>query len=402
MQTDPRNESAWLWLASASDDVDRRRDCLLRVLAINSKNETAWLRMALTVDDPARKRECYKRVLAIDPNNSMARAHLRLLGQEPSTTTRRDHAGSLNGAPSPAISEVGAERAGHADPGWVYIMINPSMPGLVKVGKTQRDPEERARELSSATGVPTPFIVAYQARFADCTQAEAYVHSVLEQQGLRVGEDREFFGAPTHVAVEMVFQATRIYGQMAGREGVGPQLAEADACGPGITSLADQEPWRSVYEQAEAHLYGIGDTLEDEDEALRLYKQAARLGCTVAHWSIGRMYADGEGCRKDTKRAHKHFRDGIKAGDERCWAELALLFGEEGHLENSDKCWRNYFESTAFSDNAAQDAVFNRPYYGLRYLQSAIYKKQRITFQEYLMPISEEILERCDRFIQSF
>jgi hypothetical protein len=47
------------------------------------------------------------------------------------------------------------------EPGFIYILINPSMAGLVKIGKTTRDPEARAKELSQATGVPTPFYVAY-------------------------------------------------------------------------------------------------------------------------------------------------------------------------------------------------------------------------------------------------
>jgi hypothetical protein len=51
------------------------------------------------------------------------------------------------------------------DSGFIYVLINVSMDGLVKIGKTQRDPEKRAIELSSATGVPTPFIVAFEAFF---------------------------------------------------------------------------------------------------------------------------------------------------------------------------------------------------------------------------------------------
>ena len=42
--------------------------------------------------------------------------------------------------------------------GYVYILENASMPGLIKIGKTSRDSVERARELSSATGVPTGFL----------------------------------------------------------------------------------------------------------------------------------------------------------------------------------------------------------------------------------------------------
>jgi hypothetical protein len=50
-------------------------------------------------------------------------------------------------------------------PGFVYVLINPSLPSYVKIGKTTKDPSIRAAELSSATGVPTPFYVAYEAYF---------------------------------------------------------------------------------------------------------------------------------------------------------------------------------------------------------------------------------------------
>ena len=40
--------------------------------------------------------------------------------------------------------------------GWVYILTNEAMPGLVKIGYTMNDPAIRAEELSSDTGVPLP------------------------------------------------------------------------------------------------------------------------------------------------------------------------------------------------------------------------------------------------------
>ena len=39
-----------------------------------------------------------------------------------------------------------------SNPGFVYILINPSLGGLLKIGKTDHTPEERAKELSMATG----------------------------------------------------------------------------------------------------------------------------------------------------------------------------------------------------------------------------------------------------------
>ena len=60
--------------------------------------------------------------------------------------------------------------------GYIYVLINASMPGLIKVGMTTNTPEERAEQLSSATGVPTPFVVAYQRYVNDCAAAEEFVH----------------------------------------------------------------------------------------------------------------------------------------------------------------------------------------------------------------------------------
>ena len=61
--------------------------------------------------------------------------------------------------------------------GYVYVLINPSLNGIVKIGKTQNNPDERAKELSSATGVPTPFFVAYSSYFKDSNAAETFVHT---------------------------------------------------------------------------------------------------------------------------------------------------------------------------------------------------------------------------------
>ena len=42
---------------------------------------------------------------------------------------------------------------------FIYVLENASMPGLVKIGRTDRSVSERVNELSSHTGVPTGFTV---------------------------------------------------------------------------------------------------------------------------------------------------------------------------------------------------------------------------------------------------
>ena len=50
--------------------------------------------------------------------------------------------------------------------GIVYVLTNPAMPGMVKIGKTGREVEARLNDLYT-TGVPLPFECAYAARVAD-------------------------------------------------------------------------------------------------------------------------------------------------------------------------------------------------------------------------------------------
>lgn len=88
--------------------------------------------------------------------------------------------------------------------GYVYVMINPSLPNLVKIGKTSREPNERAKELSSATGVPTPFILAYYKPFRDCHLAELVIHHYFEEKGTRVNGNREFFQVSTNEAIDLI------------------------------------------------------------------------------------------------------------------------------------------------------------------------------------------------------
>lgn len=74
--------------------------------------------------------------------------------------------------------------------GYIYILANASMPGQLKIGKTKRTPEKRAKEMQS-TGVPTPFLVAHKRHVTDIDRAEKIVHEKLK--ACRINPRREFF-----------------------------------------------------------------------------------------------------------------------------------------------------------------------------------------------------------------
>jgi hypothetical protein len=89
------------------------------------------------------------------------------------------------------------------DTGYVYVLINQSMPGLIKIGKTRRDSRERARELFN-TGVPTPFQVAFEIFSNEIEVLENKIHTELED--FRVANNREFFKYPLYKAIAILIK----------------------------------------------------------------------------------------------------------------------------------------------------------------------------------------------------
>jgi hypothetical protein len=93
--------------------------------------------------------------------------------------------------------------------GWVYILTNPAMPGLLKIGCTKNPPEERARELSQATGVPASFAVAWAWPVSDWKAVEALTHAKLG--ACRPNGNREFFCCSVSKGRRSIKRAARAY-----------------------------------------------------------------------------------------------------------------------------------------------------------------------------------------------
>lgn len=76
--------------------------------------------------------------------------------------------------------------------GYVYCFSNPEMRGILKVGMTDRTPEERVKELFT-TGVPSPFKIEFARKVKNAREKEAILHQLLEDYHERVYPRREFF-----------------------------------------------------------------------------------------------------------------------------------------------------------------------------------------------------------------
>jgi len=78
--------------------------------------------------------------------------------------------------------------------GIVYILVNQSMPGLIKIGMTEgptsEDLEKRIKSLDR-TSVPLPFECFYAAKVPKAREVESYMHDTFRPY--RVRAQREFF-----------------------------------------------------------------------------------------------------------------------------------------------------------------------------------------------------------------
>ena len=85
--------------------------------------------------------------------------------------------------------------------GFIYILGNNSMPGLLKIGVSTKVPTERKDELYT-TGVPEPFELFYYCLVENALKLEREIHNNLSY--CRNVTGREFFRVELEVAIETI------------------------------------------------------------------------------------------------------------------------------------------------------------------------------------------------------
>ena len=75
--------------------------------------------------------------------------------------------------------------------GFVYVLGHHCMPGVYKVGYTERSPRARLEELSKSTSVPGDFDLICYAEYENPREREQEIHRRLDKY--RVDPGREFF-----------------------------------------------------------------------------------------------------------------------------------------------------------------------------------------------------------------
>lgn len=162
--------------------------------------------------------------------------------------------------------------------GFVYVMISFAMPELVKVGWTSRHPEERAKELSSGTSSPTPFMVVYFAEFSDASEAEKAAHAALEQKGYRLSSKREFFRCPVYEAVQAVVSIEDNKSKKTN------EVVRNVSRATNKNSMAND-----ICEEAMRIINAHDDPTADVRDGVKLLRRAAKLGSGKAGFHMAKL-----------------------------------------------------------------------------------------------------------------
>ena len=100
------------------------------------------------------------------------------------------------------------------DCGYIYIMTNPVMPGLVKIGYAT-DAEKRRKELSHASGVPADFVI-YATYAVPVRLADKKVHNLIIALNptLKFNPKKEFFTMDPETAYKILEALASIHGRL--------------------------------------------------------------------------------------------------------------------------------------------------------------------------------------------
>ncbi len=129
--------------------------------------------------------------------------------------------------------------------GTVYVLTNPAIPGLVKIGRTDGAVALRVDQLYTS-GVPFPFRVEFACRVANTAEVERALHQAFAFR--RVNARREFFEiAPENaIAILRLLHVEEI-----------TEVVEAQA-GQGVEP--DEEAGERFAEQRRSYFVEFGDT----------------------------------------------------------------------------------------------------------------------------------------------
>ena len=89
-------------------------------------------------------------------------------------------------------------------PHYIYILVNPSIPGVCKIGYTTTTVYDRVRQINAATGVVAPWYPVFSYKCPNGRMLEQEIHEHLQLLGMRLNPNREGFIIDTDSARTIV------------------------------------------------------------------------------------------------------------------------------------------------------------------------------------------------------
>lgn len=175
--------------------------------------------------------------------------------------------------------------------GYLYCMTNVCMPNLLKIGMTERTPEERLKDANSPDTwrPPTPYVIEFAKLVTNPKQKEATLHKLLEQYTERVHPRREFFRLP--------LEDVRTFFELMDGENWQPSSSNTDEESSFSSSTMKEEEELSEVDRArlmsflETHYLQTGkaeDKMKTKDVYL-LYSSLDKSSDVISEKEFGRM-----------------------------------------------------------------------------------------------------------------
>jgi TPR repeat protein len=185
------------------------------------------------------------------------------------------------------------------------------------------------------------------------------VHEVLSHKGHRTSSNREFFNITPTEAISAILSTP---GKL---DGLTPKVNDEVAS-------VDAPYWKALVEEAEAHLYGLGEHLVNERRAAEILEKAITLGGLTAYPLLSEMHSKGWGVRKDPNYGIDLLRRGIEAGNPFCaWRlgstyvlsipELEDLSKARQFESDADKCFRRWLAEMDKLDSEWTETIWFEP-----------------------------------------
>ena len=104
----------------------------------------------------------------------------------------------------------------------------------------------------------------------------------------------------------------------------------------------------------EKFCWGYEDQTPNQEEAFRLYKQAADLGVSDAWIRVAELYEHGKGVERNFRKALEAYIRAVRAGNYYAFAFAARLISRGPALEKANQLWDKFFHALS----ARPDAEF--------------------------------------------